>query len=84
MGLEVVELGRLTEQDWTDLVGGEHEPFGPMGAGLEWRPKDRHVALRARDGGLVAVAGAVWTTATRTGTAMVAAMLLGRSSGFPR
>jgi predicted GNAT family N-acyltransferase len=49
----------LTERDWADLVGDEHEPFGPMGAGLEWRPKDRHVALRARDGGLVAVAGAV-------------------------
>jgi predicted GNAT family N-acyltransferase len=59
MELEPVELGRLTEQDWTDLVEGEHEPFGPMGAGLEWRPKDRHVALRARDGRLVAVAGAV-------------------------
>jgi predicted GNAT family N-acyltransferase len=59
MELELVELGRLTEQDWTQLVGGEHEPFGPLGAGLEWRPKDRHVALRARDGRLVAVAGAV-------------------------
>jgi predicted GNAT family N-acyltransferase len=59
MELELVELGRLTGQDWTDLVEGEHEPFGPMGADLEWRPKDRHVALRARDGRLVAVAGAV-------------------------
>ena len=30
MQLELVELGRLTEQDWTDLVEGEAEPFGPM------------------------------------------------------
>jgi predicted GNAT family N-acyltransferase len=64
MQLELVELGPLTEQDWTDLVENEREPFGPMGAGLEWRPKDRHVALRAQDGRLVAVAGAVVAAVT--------------------
>jgi GNAT superfamily N-acetyltransferase len=57
--MELVELGALTEQDWEALAAGEHEPFGPVGAGLEWRPKDRYVALRERDGRLVAVAGAV-------------------------
>jgi GNAT superfamily N-acetyltransferase len=57
--VELVELGALTEQDWAGLVDGEHEPFGPVGATLAWRPKDRHVGLRAPDGRLVAVAGAV-------------------------
>jgi predicted GNAT family N-acyltransferase len=57
--VELVQLGPLTEQDWTDLVGSEHEPFGAMGAGIVWRPKDRHVALRAPDGRLVAAAGVV-------------------------
>jgi predicted GNAT family N-acyltransferase len=60
--MELVELGALTEQDWADLTAGENEPFGPVGAGLAWRAKDRHVALRARDGRLVAVAGAVIAT----------------------
>ena len=57
--VELVELGALTAQDWADLVADEPEPFGPVGAGLKWRPKDRHVALRLDDGRLVAVAGAV-------------------------
>jgi GNAT superfamily N-acetyltransferase len=56
--VELVELGALTEQDWAALNDGEHEPFGPVGARLAWRPKDRHVGLRAPDGRLVAVAGA--------------------------
>lgn len=59
MEFELVQLGQLTERDWTDVVAGEPEPFGPIGADLAWRPKDRHVALRARDGRLVAFAGAV-------------------------
>jgi len=57
--VELVELGALTEQDWAGLEDGEHEPFGPVGARLAWRPKDRHVGLRAPDGRLVAVAGAM-------------------------
>jgi predicted GNAT family N-acyltransferase len=57
--VELVELGALTEQDWGELQAGEHEPFGPVGSGLAWRPKDRHVGLRTPDGRLVAVGGAV-------------------------
>ncbi len=60
--MELVELGRLTEDDWVALVAGEHEPFGPIGARLEWRAKDRHVALRAAQGQLLAAAGAVNVT----------------------
>jgi predicted GNAT family N-acyltransferase len=56
--MELVELGALTDEDWAGLVDDEPEPFGPVGAGLEWRRKDRHVGLRAPDGRLVAVAGA--------------------------
>lgn len=55
--MQLVELGELTQQDWVDVVAGEHEPFGPEGAQLVWRAKDRHVGLRAGDGRLVALAG---------------------------
>lgn len=57
--MELVELSALTERDWADLTGSEHEPFGAVGAGLAWREKDRNVALRAGDGHLIAAAGAV-------------------------
>lgn len=60
--MELVELGGLTADDWIALVAGEHEPFGPIGAGLEWRAKDRHVALRSGHGRLLAAAGAVNVT----------------------
>ena len=60
--MDLVELGQLTDQEWTDLIDGEHEPFGPVGASLAWRPKDRHVALQGPDGRLVAAAGAVVAT----------------------
>ncbi len=56
--MELVELGALSDQDWAELQDGEHEPFGPVGAALAWRPKDRHVGLRGPEGRLVAVAGA--------------------------
>ena len=59
---ELVEIGALTERDWADLTAGEHEPFGPVGAGLVWQDKDRHIGLRASDGRLVAVAGAMLAT----------------------
>src|SRR5688572_4550140 len=57
--MEVFELGPLTERDWDELLDGEREPFGPEGARLTWRPKDRHIVLRAPDGRVVAVAGAL-------------------------
>ncbi|HVS28774.1 MAG TPA: GNAT family N-acetyltransferase [Solirubrobacteraceae bacterium] len=60
--MELVTLSALTDQDWAELEDGEPEPFGPVGAGLAWRPKDRHIGLRAPDGRLVAVAGAVIAT----------------------
>src|SRR5437588_5067273 len=56
---ELIELGALTPEDWVDLEDGEREPFGPVGARLQWRAKDRHIGLRAENGRLVAVAGVV-------------------------
>jgi GNAT superfamily N-acetyltransferase len=53
-----VEIGLLTEQDWADLTSGEREPFGPIGAGLAWRDKDRNLGFRNREGQLIAAAGA--------------------------
>ncbi len=60
--VELVELDALTEQDWIDLQAGEHEPFGSIGATLEWGAKDRYFALRGYDGRLAAAAGALIVT----------------------
>ena len=56
---EVVEVGRLTEEQRAELAAGEEDPFDAAGNTLQWRAKDRHVALRADDGALVASAGFV-------------------------
>lgn len=56
--MEVVEIGVLTERDWAEVLDGEEQPFGPLGAGLEWREKDRNLVLRAPDGRLLGFAGA--------------------------
>ncbi len=56
--MELVEFGELSLREWIALTGREREPFGPAGAGLVWRAKDRHVGLRGDDGRLEAVAGA--------------------------
>jgi predicted N-acetyltransferase YhbS len=54
--MEIVDLGRLTDEDRAQLEGDERDPFDAAGVTLRYRPKDRHVALR--DGGrLVASAG---------------------------
>jgi predicted GNAT family N-acyltransferase len=57
--VEFVELAALAEQDWDAVVAGEHQPFGSVGAGLAWRTKDRHFALREQDGRLLALAALV-------------------------
>jgi predicted GNAT family N-acyltransferase len=60
--MELVEFGALTEHDWDEVLAGEHEPFGPVGARLQWRQKERHVGLRDSHQRLVAVAGAATVT----------------------
>jgi predicted GNAT family N-acyltransferase len=58
--VELIEFGSLTEEQYAELVGTEEDPWGAREHDvewLEWRPKERHVGLRAHDGRLVAVAG---------------------------
>lgn len=57
--MQVVELDRLSEPYWEELVAGEHEPFGGIGEQLVWRDKTRTVGVREDDGRLVAAAGVV-------------------------
>lgn len=59
--------GALSEPDSADVIAGEAEPFGPVGASLIWRPKDRHVTLRDAGGRLLGVAGALVATITVDG-----------------
>ncbi len=59
--MEVVEFGPLTDAYRAELEGDEIDPFDAAGNSLQWRRKDRHVALRGGDGRLVASAGLVLT-----------------------
>jgi predicted N-acetyltransferase YhbS len=70
--MELVEFGRLTHEQYAELVGEEENPWGPGGLELEWRLKDRHVGLRDQDGTLLAVAGLV-----------VANVVVGESDAMP-
>ncbi len=57
--MRLVELDRLSEPCWEELVAGEHEPFGGIGENLLWREKTRNIGVREEDGRLVAAAGVV-------------------------
>jgi predicted N-acetyltransferase YhbS len=57
--MRLVELDRLSEPYWEDLIAGESEPFGGVGESLVWRDKTRNIGVREDDGRLVAAAGAV-------------------------
>jgi GNAT superfamily N-acetyltransferase len=50
---------RITSEEWADLVGDEHEPWGGQAEALVWGDKDWHVVRRDPDGRLLAVAGSV-------------------------
>src|ERR1700722_7878257 len=62
--MRMVELDGLPKSCWDELIAGEHEPFGSIGANLYWREKTRNVALREDDGRLIAAAGTVLAEAT--------------------
>jgi predicted GNAT family N-acyltransferase len=62
--MEVVEFGRLDDARRAELEGDEEDPFDAAGNTLQWRSKDRHVALRGDDGRLVASAGLVLAEVT--------------------
>jgi predicted N-acetyltransferase YhbS len=57
VGVELIEFGELSERRRSELEGDEADPFEVGELTLEFRPKDRHVALRDADGTLVASAG---------------------------
>lgn len=57
--MRLVELDRLAEPYWEELVAGEPEPFGGIGEDLLWRDKTRNIGVRDDDGRLVAAAGVV-------------------------
>lgn len=61
--MELIEFGSLSEERYAELVGDEQDPWDAGDSKLEWRPKDRHVALRDADGRLVAAAGLLVATA---------------------
>jgi predicted N-acetyltransferase YhbS len=57
--MHVVELDRLAEPYWEELIAGEHEPWGSVGEGLTWRDKTRNIGVRDERGRLLAAGGAV-------------------------
>jgi predicted GNAT family N-acyltransferase len=61
--VELIDLGALSEEQYAELVGDEKDPWDAGHSNLEWRPKDRHVAVRGADGRLVAAAGLLVATA---------------------
>jgi GNAT superfamily N-acetyltransferase len=57
--MRLVELDRVSEPYWDELIAGEREPFGGIGESLVWREKTRNIGVREDDGRLVAAGGAV-------------------------
>lgn len=57
--MELIELGRLSERQHAELVGDEEDPWDAGDSTLQWRPKDRHVAVCDDCGRLLAAAGLV-------------------------
>jgi predicted GNAT family N-acyltransferase len=57
--VELIEFGRLSDEQYAVLVGDEDDPWKAAVFDLEWLPKDHHIALRDDDGRLVAAAGLV-------------------------
>ena len=55
--MELVEFGALSPAGRAELEGDEVDPFDAAGGTLQFRPKERHVALRDEHGRLVASAG---------------------------
>jgi GNAT superfamily N-acetyltransferase len=57
--MELIEFGRLSDEQYAALVGDEDDPWNAAEFGLEWRAKDHHVAVCDDDGRLLAAAGLV-------------------------
>jgi GNAT superfamily N-acetyltransferase len=57
LNLEVVEFARLSGEHRSQLEEDEDDPFDSGGLALQFRAKERHVALMGQDGRLVASTG---------------------------
>ncbi len=57
--MEEIEFGRLSDEQYAELVGDEDDPWNAAEFDLEWRPKDYTVAVRDDAGRLLAAAGLV-------------------------
>jgi predicted N-acetyltransferase YhbS len=61
--MRLIEFGVLTPQRRSELEGKEIDPFEVGDVTLQFRPKERHVALQDDDGTVVASTGLVMTEA---------------------
>ncbi len=57
--MQLVDLHAAAEPYWEELIAGEQEPFGAVGAQLRWRDKTHNIGIREDDGRLVAAGGVV-------------------------
>jgi len=56
----LVELDRITDGDWQQVLAGESEPWGSVGEALQWREKSHNLGLHDNTANLVALAGLVF------------------------
>jgi ribosomal protein S18 acetylase RimI-like enzyme len=57
--VELIEFGRLSNEQYAELVADEDDPWNGAEFDLQWLPKDHHVAVTDDDGRLLAAAGLV-------------------------
>jgi GNAT superfamily N-acetyltransferase len=57
--VRLIELDRITDGDWQQVIAGEPEPWGGIGETLQWREKSHNLGLCDEEGNLVALAGLV-------------------------
>jgi GNAT superfamily N-acetyltransferase len=57
--VRLVELDRVTDGDWQQVIAGEPQPFGAVGEELQWREKSHNLGLCDDAENLVALAGLV-------------------------
>jgi GNAT superfamily N-acetyltransferase len=57
--MRLIELDRITDDDWRQVIAGESKPWGDVGEALQWREKSHNLGLRDDASNLVALAGLV-------------------------
>lgn len=57
--MRLVEMDRITDSDWQQIVAGEPEPWGSVAEALRWRETSHNLGLCDETGNLVAHAGLV-------------------------